>query len=147
MPKQRPTCRQLEVLRAYIRAGSVAVAAYELGIGETTVRQHLSGPCRRTGCLNAPQAAYWPGTRCLAGSDRDATNPDQWKAAIGSYADRFTGLVLQPPRTSVVRGKDHDELWRLLHDQRRLVIAALHYGTLASEKRSLCASRSFRGSW
>jgi DNA-binding NarL/FixJ family response regulator len=61
MPKQRPTRRQLEVLRAYIRAGSVAAAAYELGISETTVRQHLSGLYRRTGCLNAAQAAYWLG--------------------------------------------------------------------------------------
>jgi DNA-binding NarL/FixJ family response regulator len=52
MPKQRPTRRQLEVLRAYIRAGSVAAAAYELGISETTVRQHLSELYRRTGCLN-----------------------------------------------------------------------------------------------
>ena len=58
MVKQRPTRRQLEVLRAYIRAGSVAAAAYELGIGETTVRQHLSGLYRRTGCVNAAQAAY-----------------------------------------------------------------------------------------
>jgi DNA-binding NarL/FixJ family response regulator len=58
MAKQRPTRRQLEVLRAYIRAGSVAAAAYELGIGETTVRQHLSGLYRRTGCVNAAQAAY-----------------------------------------------------------------------------------------
>ncbi len=41
--RQRPTRRQLEVLRAYIRAGFVAAAAYELGISETTVRQHLSG--------------------------------------------------------------------------------------------------------
>jgi DNA-binding NarL/FixJ family response regulator len=49
--------RQLEVLRAYIKAGSVAAAAYELGIGETTVRQHLSGLYRRTGCVNAAQAA------------------------------------------------------------------------------------------
>jgi DNA-binding NarL/FixJ family response regulator len=49
------------VLRAYIRAGSVAAAAYELGIGETTVRQHLSGLYRRTGCVNAAQAAYWLG--------------------------------------------------------------------------------------
>ena len=78
------------------------------------------------------------------GGDRDATNPDQWKAAIDSYADRFLSLGLQPPRTSVVRGKGHDELWRLLHDQRRRVIAALHYGTVASEKRALWASRSFR---
>ena len=58
MAKQRPTRRQLEVLRAYIRTGSVAAAAYELGIGETTVRQHLSGLYRRKGCVNAAQAAY-----------------------------------------------------------------------------------------
>jgi DNA-binding NarL/FixJ family response regulator len=61
MARQRPTRRQLEVLRAYIRAGSVAAAAHELGISETTVRQHLSGLYRRTGCLNAAQAAYWLG--------------------------------------------------------------------------------------
>jgi DNA-binding NarL/FixJ family response regulator len=67
MAKQRPTRRQLEVLRAYIAAGSVAAAAYELGISETTVRQHLSGLYRRTGCLNAAQAAYWLGTRCPDG--------------------------------------------------------------------------------
>ena len=78
------------------------------------------------------------------GNAHDATNPDQWKAAIDSFADRFASFGLQPPRTSVVRGKSHDELWRLLHDQRRRVIAALHYGTVASEKRSLWASRSFR---
>ncbi|CAN5650513.1 hypothetical protein BH24CHL9_BH24CHL9_07860 [soil metagenome] len=35
---QRPTRRQSEDLRAYIRAGSIAAAAYELGISETTVR-------------------------------------------------------------------------------------------------------------
>jgi DNA-binding NarL/FixJ family response regulator len=68
MARQRPTRRQLEVLRAYIRAGSVAAAAHELGIGETTVRQHLSGLYRRTGCLNAAQAAYWLGTKDF-GSD------------------------------------------------------------------------------
>jgi DNA-binding NarL/FixJ family response regulator len=61
MAKQRPTRRQLEVLRAYIGAGSVA-AAFELGISATTVRQHLSGLYRRTGCLNAAQAAYWLGS-------------------------------------------------------------------------------------
>jgi hypothetical protein len=79
------------------------------------------------------------------GNDRDGTNPDQWKVAIDSYADRFMALGLQPPRTSVVRGKGHDELWRLLHDQRRRVMAAIGYGTVAIEKRSLWASRSFRG--
>jgi DNA-binding NarL/FixJ family response regulator len=67
-PRQRPTRRQLEVLRAYIRAGSVAAAAYELGIGETTVRQHLSGLYRRTGCVNAAQAAYWLGRGELDGT-------------------------------------------------------------------------------
>ena len=77
MPKQRPTRRQLEVLRAYIRAGSVAAAAHELGISETTVRQHLSGLYRRTGCVNGAQAAYWLGTRCLAGDvpPRAASQP------------------------------------------------------------------------
>lgn len=55
---QRPTRRQLETLVAYIEAGSTASAAHELGISETTVRQHLSGFYRRTGCLNAAQAAY-----------------------------------------------------------------------------------------
>jgi DNA-binding NarL/FixJ family response regulator len=56
--RQRPTRRQVEVLRAYIAAGSVAVAAYELGITETTARQHLSGLYRRTGVANVAQAAY-----------------------------------------------------------------------------------------
>jgi DNA-binding NarL/FixJ family response regulator len=36
-------------------------AAYELGISETTARQHLSGLYRRTGVLNAAQAAYFLG--------------------------------------------------------------------------------------
>jgi DNA-binding NarL/FixJ family response regulator len=61
-PRGRPTRRQLEVLRAYIRAGSIAATAYELGISETTARQHLSGLYRRTGCVNAAQAAYWLGS-------------------------------------------------------------------------------------
>ena len=79
------------------------------------------------------------------GNDRDATNPDQWKAAIDSYADRFRNHGLQPPRTAILRGKGHDELWRLLHDKRRRVIAAIHYGTVAKEKRALWASRSYHG--
>jgi DNA-binding NarL/FixJ family response regulator len=58
MARQRPTRRQLEVLRAYVAAGSIAAAAYELGISESTARQHLSGLYRRKGCLNAAQAAY-----------------------------------------------------------------------------------------
>jgi DNA-binding NarL/FixJ family response regulator len=59
--RQRPTRRQLEVLRAHVTAGSVAAAAYELGISRTTTRQHLSGLYRRTGCVNVAQAAYWLG--------------------------------------------------------------------------------------
>ena len=61
-PRRHPTRRQLEVLRAYIAAGSIAAAAHELGINETTARQHLSGLYRRTGCLNAAQAAYMLGS-------------------------------------------------------------------------------------
>lgn len=64
--RRRPTRRQLEVLRAYARAGSVAAAAYELGISETTFRQHLSGLYRRTGCMNAAQTAYWLGLQCAS---------------------------------------------------------------------------------
>jgi hypothetical protein len=79
------------------------------------------------------------------GGDRDATNPDQWKAAIDSYADRFISFGLQPPKTRVIQGQGHDELWRLLHDKRRRVIAAIGYGTVADEKRTLWSSRSFRG--
>ena len=79
MARRRPTRRQLEVLRAYIRAGSVAAAAYELGIGETTVRQHLSGLYRRTGCVNAAQAAYWLG----AGGSRERQTPSRVGAAEG----------------------------------------------------------------
>jgi DNA-binding NarL/FixJ family response regulator len=48
----------MEVLRAYIRAGSVAAAAHELGISETTARQHLSSLYRRTRLAGAVQAAY-----------------------------------------------------------------------------------------
>lgn len=59
--RQQPTRRQLEILRAYIAAGSGAAAAYELGISDTTVRQHLSGLDRRIDCLNAAQAACWLG--------------------------------------------------------------------------------------
>ena len=57
----RPTRRQLEVLRAYISSGSIAGAAHELDIAESTARQHLSGLYRRMGCVNAAQAAYWLG--------------------------------------------------------------------------------------
>ena len=82
MGHQRPTRRQLEVLRAYIRAGSVAAAAHELGIGETTVRQHLSGLYRRTGCVNAAQAAYW-----LGRANQRGTWPDMLCSGTGPCVD------------------------------------------------------------
>jgi DNA-binding NarL/FixJ family response regulator len=78
--KQRPTRRQLEVLRAYVAAGSVAAAAYELGISETTARQHPSGLYRRIGCLNAAQAAYWLGSGGLVAAGR-------WSQAMKGYSD------------------------------------------------------------
>jgi DNA-binding NarL/FixJ family response regulator len=74
-PRQRPTRRQLEVLRVYIAAGSVAAAAHELQLSETTVRQHLSGLYRRVGCLNAAQAAFRLGRGDLEGMRRQAC---QW---------------------------------------------------------------------
>ena len=83
--------------------------------------------------------------RKAMGNERDATNTEQWKAAIDAFADRFTALGLQPPRTSGVRGRAHDELWRLLSERRRCVIAAIDYGTVADQKRSRWASRSYRG--
>jgi DNA-binding CsgD family transcriptional regulator len=64
-----PTRRQFEVLRSYIRAGSIAAAAHELGISETTARQHLSGLYRRTGCLNAALAAFGLGRGDLERAD------------------------------------------------------------------------------
>jgi DNA-binding NarL/FixJ family response regulator len=70
--RQRPTRRQIEVLRAYIAAGSVTAAAHELAITEATARHHLSGLYRRTGCANAAQAAYLLGSRdCMMRMRRD----------------------------------------------------------------------------
>lgn len=64
---QRPTRRQLEVLCAYIAAGSIAGAAHRLGITDSTARQHLSGLYRRTGCQSAAQAAYALGSGSWGG--------------------------------------------------------------------------------
>ena len=66
-PRQLPTRRQLDVLRTYIAGESVAAAAFELGMSETTVCPHLSGLNRRTDRLTAAQAAYSLG-RTDAGS-------------------------------------------------------------------------------
>ena len=72
---RRPTRRQLEVLRAYIAVGSIAPAAYELGISGTTARRHLSGLYQRTGCLNGVQAAYWLGRSVAADRVPGPTEP------------------------------------------------------------------------
>ena len=133
-------------MAAFQRTGALALERQLDGSASQSV------DCGVAACVMALDDASYglirPSTEAVRkrmGNDRDATNPDQWKAAIDSYADRFASFGLQPPRTSVVRGEDHAELWRLLHDRRRRVIAAFHYGTVASEKRSLWASRSFRG--
>ena len=138
-------------------AGASLMATFER-TGPLRLERQLDGSASQTvdcgvaACVMALDDAFYghirPSTEALRkrmGNDLGATNPDQWKAAIDAYADRFASFGLQPPRTAVVRSKGHDELWRLHHDQRRRVIAALHYGTVASEKRSLWASRSFRG--
>lgn len=56
--ESRPTRRQIEVLRAHIAHGSIAAAAADLGIAQTTARRHLSALYIRTGCSNVAQAAY-----------------------------------------------------------------------------------------
>ena len=61
---------QHEDLDVYIAGGSIAAAADELGISETTARQHLSGLYRRTGILNEAQAAYRLGRGEWDGSSR-----------------------------------------------------------------------------
>ena len=89
--RQRPTRRQLEVLRAYIAAGSIAAAAHELGITESTARQHLSGLYRRTGCLNAAQAAYWLG-RAIGQSARTG-HPDACVTATAQASQSPSALI------------------------------------------------------
>lgn len=72
--RQRPTLRQVEVLRAYIAAGSIVGAAAQLEIAESTARQHLSGLYRRCGCSNATQAAYLLGRADTNGTGRVLTS-------------------------------------------------------------------------
>ena len=93
MAKQKPTWRQLEVLRAYIAAGSVAAAAYELGIRETTVRQHLSGLHRRTGCVNGARAAYVLGARRL-GLGAVVSPRASWTArlVLGAWSEGYPSM-------------------------------------------------------
>ena len=74
-PCRAPTRRQLEVLRAYIATGSIALAAHRLEITETTASQHLSELYRRTGCVNVAQAAYMLGASDGKTSDSGLDGP------------------------------------------------------------------------
>jgi DNA-binding NarL/FixJ family response regulator len=51
-----PTQRELEVLDAYIRAGSVKAAAQDMGITEQSAKNHLASLRRRLGATNTAQA-------------------------------------------------------------------------------------------
>lgn len=55
--RPRPTRRQLEVLRAYVSNGSIAAAAQQLEIAESTARQHLSGLYHGAGLTQSPRVA------------------------------------------------------------------------------------------
>ena len=94
MAKQRPTRRQLEVLRAYIQAGSVTAAAYELGISETPVQPHLSGLYRRTGVPERGAGGVPPRIRQTAAESSRAEHigsADDTRSAPGDGARRGLG--------------------------------------------------------
>jgi DNA-binding CsgD family transcriptional regulator len=93
----RPTRRQLETLVVYIEAGSIAAAAHELGIAETTVRQHLSGLYHRTGCLNATQAAYRLGRAELAESRGGAKAASASDRRLTRGDDRVCSVMVAGP--------------------------------------------------
>lgn len=60
-----PTGRQIDVLRAYVIAGTYAAAATRLGLSERTVQAHLAALRTRLGVHNEAQAVYvlWLGFR------------------------------------------------------------------------------------
>lgn len=60
-----PTGRQIDVLRAYVTAGTHAAAAAQLGLSERTVQAHLAALRTRLGVHNEAQAVYvlWLGYR------------------------------------------------------------------------------------
>lgn len=60
-----PTLRQLDVLRAYVHAGTHRTAAARLGLSVRTVRSHLAELRVRLGVHNEAQAVYtlWLGYR------------------------------------------------------------------------------------
>lgn len=60
-----PTVRQIDVLRAYVSAGTHAAAAAQLGLSHRTVQAHLAALRTRLGVHNEAQAVYvlWLGYR------------------------------------------------------------------------------------
>lgn len=60
-----PTGRQMDVLRAYVVAGTHAAAATRLGLSQRTVQAHLAALRTRLGVHNEAQAVYvlWLGYR------------------------------------------------------------------------------------
>lgn len=62
------TARQRAVLVAYCEAGSVAAAAHQLGVAESTVKNHLADLRRRCGFSSTAQAVWhlWPDLRRVA---------------------------------------------------------------------------------
>jgi hypothetical protein len=93
-------------LRACITAGSVSTAAHDLGISETTVRQHLSGRGRRP--RQAPERRQEPTAgaltsvaveRSVAG---DPQQPRQGRAGQTRAAERHEG-PLERQRREVQR--------------------------------------------
>jgi DNA-binding CsgD family transcriptional regulator len=71
-----PTVRQIDVLRAYVSAGTHAAAAAQLGLSHRTVHAHLAALRTRLSVHNEAQAVYvlWLGyrdhlSRCKERSD------------------------------------------------------------------------------
>jgi DNA-binding NarL/FixJ family response regulator len=52
-----PTEAELAALRAYIAAGSVKGAAYQLGLSPSTIKQHLQNVRSRMGAKTTTEAA------------------------------------------------------------------------------------------
>lgn len=82
-----PTERQLEVLRAYVHAGSHDAAAKALGLSSRTVQAHLSTLRSRLGVHNEAQAVYvlWLGYRDHV-SNCDAQSHQECMQPIGNVA-------------------------------------------------------------
>ena len=87
-----PTERQVEVLRAYVTAGSHAAAAHDLGVSVRTVQAHLAALRSRLGVHNEAQAVYvlWLGYRDHVAScpkaHHEACMPDMAQTVVSLRA-------------------------------------------------------------